>query len=85
MQPVQSTNISEVGYEAETQTLRVRFKGGSVYEYHGVPPDVHAGLLEARSKGAYLAKMVVRNHRYGFRKLSLEEAQAVPACQETTT
>jgi hypothetical protein len=49
---VQSSNIKAIGYEAGT--LEVEFHNGSVYQYTGVPEDIHKGLMEADSKGKFL-------------------------------
>ena len=52
---VNSTNIDSVGYNADTQTLIVKFKGsGQVYEYLNVPQTLYEGLLTAESKGKYI-------------------------------
>lgn len=50
---VRSSNLRAVGYDEATATLEVQFHSGSVYAYRGVPPDVHAGLMGASSKGSY--------------------------------
>lgn len=52
--PVSSSNISAIGYDADSQTLEVEFKNGAVYQYSGVPPIEHEGILYADSKGKYL-------------------------------
>lgn len=57
-QAVQSSNVASVGYDAETQTLEVEFKGGAVYHYAGVPAGVYVELLGAASVGGYLARAV---------------------------
>lgn len=50
---VSSSNLSAVGYDAPTQTLRVAFNNGSLYGYFGVPTSIHAGLMKAGSHGSY--------------------------------
>ena len=44
MNPVKSSNVEAVGYDAARSVLHVRFKGGHHYSYEGVPPDLHAAL-----------------------------------------
>jgi hypothetical protein len=56
MTPVVSSNVAAVGY-ADT-TLTVRFNSGAVYEYLGVPSEVHEKLMAADSVGQYLNKFV---------------------------
>jgi hypothetical protein len=52
-QPVTSTHVRSVGYEQASMTLEVEFVDGAVYEYFGVPPEVHVGLMAATSHGEY--------------------------------
>ena len=40
-----SRALEEAGYDAATQTLRVRFRHGGLYDYLDVPPEVFEGLL----------------------------------------
>lgn len=53
---VDSSNLAEVGYE--NGILEVVFKDGSVYQYNGVPQQVHEGLMAASSHGKYLDQFV---------------------------
>ena len=53
MQSVSSSNLAAVGYDEETQTLRVTFKKGPTYDYRGVPPKVYEQLMSAESVGQY--------------------------------
>jgi hypothetical protein len=53
MQSVSSSNLSAVGYDEETKTLRVLFRTGLTYEYSGVSPKVYDQLLAAESIGQY--------------------------------
>lgn len=52
MKPVQSSNISEVGYDSESKTLRVRFKGGGLYELDCEPHE-HEAFLNSGSLGRH--------------------------------
>jgi len=51
---VESSNIDEVGYKVDEQTVCVRFLNGSLYVYRGVPPHEFEGLRDAPSVGSYL-------------------------------
>jgi hypothetical protein len=51
---VVSTNIASIGYDAGSSTLEVEFHDGGVYQYSGVPSEVHAGLTAADSHGKFL-------------------------------
>lgn len=62
--PVTSSNINSIGYETETSTLEVEFLKGSVYQYHGVPESEYQALMQAGSKGSYLADHIKGNYSY---------------------
>lgn len=55
---VSSSAISSVGYDDGSSTLELEFKSGSVYDYHGVPPDVYRELMEADSKGRFVSSNI---------------------------
>ena len=59
---VSSSNLDSVGYE--NHTLYVRFKNGSLYSYSGVPEYVYNELMDASSKGHYLATYVKGHYPY---------------------
>lgn len=52
-QPVKSSNIKSVGYDAGTRTLEVEFSNGAVHQYLHVPPATHQALLKAKSVGGF--------------------------------
>jgi hypothetical protein len=54
MQPVNSSNIAAIGYDAENQAVYVQFLNGSTYAYKGVPEHEFENLLTAPSVGSYL-------------------------------
>ena len=56
--PVDSSNLSSVGYEVSSATLEVEFNSGSIYQYFGVPEYVYQGLIGAGSKGRYFDQNV---------------------------
>lgn len=64
---VVSSNLAEVGYE--DGTLEVAFRNGSVYQYYGVPAEVHSGLMAASSLGQYFDR-VIKKGGYGYRRIS---------------
>lgn len=39
------------GYDADSQTLRVRFRNGQVYGYYNVPPNVWRNFKRVKSPG----------------------------------
>ena len=54
MQPVSSSNIAAVGYDAENQMVYVQFLNGSTYAYKDVPEHEFESLRTAPSVGSYL-------------------------------
>lgn len=54
MQPVSSSSIDAVGYDADDQTVYIRFLNGSTYAYKGVPEHEFENLRTASSVGSYL-------------------------------
>ena len=62
MQPVTSTNVAAVGYDAATRIMRVAFQSGGVYDYFDVNPALFEQMLLPlpwRRIGA-----TVKAHRY---------------------
>jgi len=53
MTPVESSNIKAVGYDPESQVMRVEFHSGGVYDHHKVSPEVHDAILKASSHGKH--------------------------------
>ncbi len=64
---VSSSNLHSVGYDATSQTLRIRFHSGGIYDYFNVPENRYSGLMSAGSKGTYHANYI--KDLYRFRKV----------------
>jgi len=65
---VSSSNLSSVGYDAQSSVLEIGFRNGGVYQYYNVPETVHLSLMAAPSKGRYFDKAV--KDFYACRKIS---------------
>lgn len=63
-QPVTSSNIASIGYDADSQTLEIEFLNGGVYQYFDVPQYVYEELMDADSHGQYLAQNIKGVYRY---------------------
>lgn len=63
-QPVTSSNIASIGYDADSQTLEIEFLNGGVYQYFDVPQHVHQELMNASSHGQYLAQNIKGIYRF---------------------
>lgn len=63
-QPVTSSNVADVGYDAVSMTLEIGFKDGTVYQYFDVPESVYQELLFADSVGQFLNRQIKSSYRY---------------------
>jgi len=66
-QAVSSSNVAEIGYDKETNTLGLRFKNNSEYHYPNVPESVFTELQQADSIGKYVNSNI--KYTYSFRKV----------------
>lgn len=62
-QPTPSINAPRprtlaAGYDPKTQTLRVKFREGAVYEYHDVPPRVWRNFKRVKSPGRAINRVL---------------------------
>ena len=55
---VESSTLTSVCYDESQALLRLEFRGGLVYDYFGVPGDVHEVLLLAPSTGACFNELI---------------------------
>lgn len=53
MENVESSNLEQIGYDDETETLAIVFHSGSLYHFHGVPRSTFEGLRAAPSVGKF--------------------------------
>ena len=63
-QAVSSSNVKAVGYDADRQTLEVEFWNGGVYQYYGVPDQIHTQFMQASSKGRFLHYYIKNRYPY---------------------
>ena len=75
MQPVKSTQLAAIGYDAETKTLAIRFAHGigSMYHYPDVEPETFTAMLGAASIGSFFGAHI---KALPFRKYRPEPANA---------
>ena len=72
-QKVQSSIIKAVSYDEDSEVLRVKFKKGAVYQYHGVKKETFKKLRLAPSIGSYFCNKI-RND-YPWQKEDPDEDQ----------
>ncbi|HUR66612.1 MAG TPA: KTSC domain-containing protein [Chitinophagaceae bacterium] len=58
--------VAHMEYDLTSQTLRIWYVSGMVYDYKNVPEDVYLALKTSRSKGTYLNQHI-KGH-YAFKK-----------------
>lgn len=51
--PVESSNLAEIGYDPDTETLEVMFHHRGIYQYYNVPSFVHDRMMQASSIGTF--------------------------------
>ncbi len=73
MKEVKSSNISHIGYDENTQTLKVRFHRGGEYHYSNVPKEEHEAFLNSKSIGSHFSKSI--KNVYLFTKVNPENLQ----------
>ncbi len=61
---VDSSNVTAVGYDEDSDTLQVEFHNGGTYQYFDVPVHLFEGLRDADSVGGFLAANIKGSYRY---------------------
>ncbi len=73
MVKVESSNIAEVGYDANSGRLRIRFiSSGALYEYNDVPQNVAEDFMKADSWGSFFHQNI--RHQHAGKKIKEPEA-----------
>ncbi|HEV3275971.1 MAG TPA: KTSC domain-containing protein [Terriglobia bacterium] len=67
---VDSSSISEIGYDVTTGTLEVAFNNGGVYRYLEVPDSLYQAFETCDSKGRFFNQ----NIRNVYRCVRVEQA-----------
>ena len=66
--PIQSSMLSDAGYDAKNHELGVIFKAGGLYIYQNVPRAIYTRLMEVHSVGdsvgAFMHKFVIDKYPY---------------------
>jgi hypothetical protein len=66
--PMPSSVIQTMHYDADTNTLRIIYISGAVYDYKDVPAKVFADMKAAASKGTFLNRKI--KGRFAFEKIT---------------
>jgi hypothetical protein len=62
-QPVDSSMLASVGYDAATRTLELEFNSGHVWQYFEVPEKVYRQLMASSSHGGYARDLIIDVYR----------------------
>ncbi|MGI8951799.1 MAG: KTSC domain-containing protein [Chitinophagaceae bacterium] len=62
-----SSVVSKFYYNANTNTLRIIFVTGMIYDYKNVPEKVYRAMKESFSKGTYFNQYI--KGKYEFEKI----------------
>ncbi|WP_267221601.1 KTSC domain-containing protein [Dyella silvae] len=63
-EPVASSNISSVGYDAPSETLEVEFSNGTVYQFYNISQGTYDEFLAASSKGQFFNVYIKNAYPY---------------------
>ncbi|WP_075205038.1 KTSC domain-containing protein [Klebsiella variicola] len=63
-QPVVSSNIRSVGYDANDSILEIEFNNVAIYQYFDIPENIYSDLISSDSIGGYLARHIKGYFRY---------------------
>jgi len=63
-QPVTSSSIASVGYDASKLILEIEFRNGRVYQYFNVHEFLYQEFMSAESKGRFFNSNIKNSHGY---------------------
>lgn len=63
-QEVKSTNLVSIGYDEQTETLEIEFKGNRIYRYQNVSKEEYNNLVNAESIGKYFNTNIKNEYMY---------------------
>jgi len=63
-EPVTSSMITSLGYDAEMSILEIEFRNGRTYRYFDVPEFLYRGFVLAASKGQYFTQRIDSRFRF---------------------
>jgi KTSC domain len=67
--PVESAQLTSVGYDLDSSTLEVEFRKGGIYQYSSISPEMHQQLMSAESIGTFF-NTVIRKGDFGPVRIS---------------
>ena len=61
---VESSNLTDIGYDEASKTLYVKFKGGGHYSYDNVSKETYNSLMKAGSHGQHFHKHIKPHYKH---------------------
>jgi len=61
---VDSSSISEIGYDISEQILEIKFPRGAIYRYTNVPAEISLKLIFADSIRKFFNTCIAKNYQY---------------------
>lgn len=68
--PVTSSQIDAIGHDPETNTLAVRFRGGSTYHYADVTAEQYDEFYRSESLGKHFGANFKNNGSHPYTKVA---------------
>ena len=72
---VKSSNVRQIGYDAEAGVCRVVFKNGATYDYEGVDAETFAEFAKSESKGRFVARSL--KGKFKTKRIETKETEQV--------
>jgi hypothetical protein len=69
MEPVVSSNVAAIGFNAKTGIMRIKFLNGGLYETVGASQADYDAFKLAKSKGSYFAKVLKTSKSFSWGKV----------------
>jgi death on curing protein len=64
MKVTRSSAIAGIAYDSDRKVLRLEYTNGRRYNYFDVPPEVYEELLDAKSAGEFVNRVIKPNYEY---------------------
>ena len=75
---VESSQLESVGYDSQNNKLEIEFKGGSLYVYDNIEPEIHDALMKAESVGSFFIHNIKKNSlKYPYTRIENEKKEAL--------
>lgn len=71
--PVKSSNVQGVAHHKGD--LYVKFHGGAVWKYSGVPAELHNRMLTSGSVGSFFSQHIRNNHDFKAEQVDQQVAK----------